>query len=44
METDKVGFKDLNIWLKILVVMGWIQLLQWIIFFVWGFIEGWNAV
>jgi hypothetical protein len=43
METDKVCFRDLNGWLKFLVIMGWVQLIQWLIFFVWGFIVGWNA-
>lgn len=37
---EKVGFKDLSIWLKILVVFGWISFIIFIIGFLIGFIQG----
>ena len=37
---NKIGFKDLNAWLKVLVVWGWIILGFYAIGFLLGFFEG----
>ena len=37
---NKIRFKDLNVWLKILAVGGWIILGFYVLGFLIGFIEG----
>lgn len=40
METQKIKFKDLDGWLKFIVVMGYILVGLWVLIFISGFVAG----
>jgi hypothetical protein len=41
---SKIEFKDLDNWLKIAVIYGWISVFIWVIYFLYGIVEGIIAV